>query len=105
MTPRYLPKLAVFLLLVAVVGCTGAAVEPVSRLTVTGQVRIVGNTPFQMPVLTTADNNSYVLIADDDVAIADLQTYRVTGRLYAAEWNGTRRAHLEVEQIVEVSGS
>lgn len=67
---------------------------------VEGEIRWVGNEPFAKLLLTTDERNSYVLVFDDVAApTADLGRYRVTGRLYAADWNGARRAHIQVAAI------
>lgn len=97
--------LNIFLTMVTVVvinGCSSAAMTSSSDSFVAeGRVQWVGNVPFERMVLTTSEGNSYVLVFDEaSQPSADLVTYRVRGRLYAAEFNGARQAHIEVAEIV-----
>lgn len=83
-------------------GCSTSR-PPRDVITVTGEVWQRGNAPFTALVLTTDQANDYVLVVDESrTRIQAPARVRVTGRVYAADWNGIRFAHLEVMEIERI---
>jgi hypothetical protein len=76
-------------------GCASTQ-QPTDVITVTGAVWSRGQAPFTELVLTTEQDNHYVLAGASQVGIQAPAQWRITGRVYAADWNGERFAHLEV---------
>lgn len=96
-------KLLPLLALLLAAGCAGtAAVEP--PVSVEGEVTVRGAEPFTGVWLETEMATYYVLVldADDRAALVTPATYRVTGRVYRADWNGRPMAHLAVSSIRRV---
>ena len=67
-------------------------------ITVEGQVSVRGNTPFTALMLETAQRNLYVLVMSEAKRKALQPTlpgrFRITGAVYADDWNGRPYAHL-----------
>ncbi len=68
-------------------------------ITVSGEIWTRGQAPFTALVLTTDQNNHYVLINKTAIQLKNPSTARITGRLYAADWNGQRFAHIDVIDV------
>jgi len=72
-------------------------------ITVEGRVSVRGNMPLTALVLETEQRTLYVLVLDEADAAAwepNLPArLRVTGHLYADDWNGFRYAHLRATNI------
>ena len=96
-------SLLLLFLCVGWLGCAGAGApsnsQAVDTITVEGQVSVRGNTPFTVVMLETDQRLFYVLALDE----AERRTlegglparFRVTGALYADDWNGRPFAHLK----------
>ncbi len=67
-------------------------------ITVEGQVTVRGNTPFTAIMLETDQRNLYVLVMGEAQRQALQPTlpgrFRITGAVYADDWNGRAYAHL-----------
>ena len=88
---------------VAILGLSAcASTKPLADvITVEGEVWARGNAPFRKYVLTTGQQNHYVLNLED-MAESSFQTpvqARVVGYVYVDQWNGDRFAHLRVSEI------
>lgn len=84
-------------LVAAASGCATAP-SPVTAEVVTleGEVTARGQQPISEYVLETETGNLYVLKFPDRGGVSTPSVMRVTGRLYAAEWDGRPFAHVEV---------
>lgn len=84
-------------------GCGGGAsganqLTSEDVITIEGQITVRGNTPFTALMLETDQRNFYVVVLNE----AQRQTlqptlparFRITGAVYADDWNGQRFAHL-----------
>lgn len=92
-------------------GCAGPApqtssVEAGPAITVDGMVTARGNMPFVGMILETDQHNLYVLVLDEAAEERLMSAlpgrYRVTGVVYADDWNGRRLAHLRATSIEEL---
>lgn len=71
-------------------------------ITVEGTVNSFGAEPFAAVVLNSAERNSWVLelsAADRDRLMMPARV-RVTGSVYAADWQGRTRAHMRVRDLI-----
>lgn len=97
-TPRLLR--GAFLTAALFLSACASAREPfVDLVTVEGQVIVRGNEPFAEYVLETVEHNLYVLRFPAMDAPSTPAVLTVTGRLYAADWNGRPFAHIDVHAI------
>lgn len=81
-------------------GCASGTAQLTSEdvITVEGQVTLRGNTPFTALMLETDQHNLYVLVMGEAQRQALESTlparFRITGAIYADDWNGQRFTHL-----------
>ncbi len=97
-------RLLIYLLLgLCWLGCAGATsgtnqLTSEDVVTVEGQVTVRGNTPFTAIMLETDQRNLYVLVLGEAERRALQHTlparFRITGAVYADDWNGRTYAHL-----------
>lgn len=93
-----------FFLAVLLAGCTASDTVHPDVVTVEGMVAARGHEPFVRYVLETSEGNLYALrIPEEDRA--QFQTparLRVTGRLYADDWEGRPFAHIDVSEWIRL---
>ena len=79
-------------------GCATVQNAEVNSITVEGYTIVMGNEPFAEVILTTSDNNSYVLKMNQDLrgTLTTPAQLRVSGRLYLSTWDGRPFAHIDV---------
>jgi hypothetical protein len=79
--------------------CANSREPIVDIVTVEGSVVVRGNEPFAEYVLETAERNLYVLRFPEMDAPSTPAVLTVTGRLYAADWDGRPFAHIDVQEM------
>jgi len=93
----------ILLLLTAVLVVAGcASTQPTSDIiSVEGSINRRGNEPFTTLMLETRDRTRYILKLADGMAsdFSAARVYRVTGRVYQGEWNGTPFTFLDVIRV------
>lgn len=82
-------------------GCATGPPRTPNAIVVEGMVSVRGNEPFTALVLETSVRTYYVLTFSDTHESAQVQdiapgTFRVSGIVYADEWNARSYAHLRV---------
>lgn len=72
-------------------------------ITVSGEIWTRGNAPFTALVLTTDQDNHYILVNNTTTQLKHPSTARITGRVYAADWNGQPFAHLDIIEVEPIT--
>lgn len=92
--------LRILMALICFGGCAASSL-PASEIEVEGEVWTRGAAPFTALVLTTEQQNHYVLVFDGEVSAPADTPARVwvRGTVYVDRWNGGPFAHLRVREI------
>lgn len=85
-----------------VTGCASSSQMEGDVITVTGDITVRGNVPFNEVILITDDNNWYILDLTDDQRDTLLTPARaeVTGAIRLGEWNGRAFTRMTVREII-----
>lgn len=88
------------------VGCSSSSRTPSngesgSEITVEGIVNSFGAEPFAAVILNSEERNSWVLLLtpEDRSRLMMPARVRITGRVFAADWQGHTRAHMRVREL------